>query len=61
MTMDPHFKQTLDQAAEIVTKWPTWKQNIIEFTAMATRPVPRPLIMEDSARTMGKNEGEKLR
>lgn len=48
--MDSHFKQTLDRATEIVSKWPAWKQNIIEFTAMATRPVPRQPVPSNEGR-----------
>jgi hypothetical protein len=39
--MDKKFQEALQTAKKTVDKWPTWKQNSLLVTTMATTPIPR--------------------
>ncbi len=45
---DKKFEEALIAAGKIVESWPTWKQNSLLVTAMATTPAPRQPIKQTS-------------
>jgi hypothetical protein len=46
---DENFKRALKTAVNIVESWPSWKQNSLLVTTMATTPAPRTPVSIDSS------------